>query len=342
MERLTSHLTSSKPVVVMALAAEWLEQMFFLEDLARLRQAADVRGPVRDTDPRRLRSVLTDSTVAITGWGTPRFDADALEHAPHLRLIAHTGGSVKGLVTPAVYDRGIRVTTAAAANAVPVAEFTVAMMVAMLKQVPWAVGSYTRGDAKGAHGQLGPIRELRDVRVGLVGASRVGREVIRLLAAYPRLTIKVYDPYLSPEGAQALGVERASLDDVCRCDVVSIHAPEIPETRHMMNVRTLALLPDHAVLINTARGGLVDESALVAEVRRRPLYVLLDVTDPEPPGKDSPLRREASILLTPHLAGAMRQARRDMGRIAIEETLRFARGEPLQHEVSREMLPTQA
>jgi phosphoglycerate dehydrogenase-like enzyme len=329
---------SRKPVVAMALAADWLKQMFFVEDLTRLREAADVRDPARRADSRALRRLLGDATAAITGWGTPQFDTTLLEHAPRLQLIAHSGGSVKGIVTPAVFERGIRVTTAAAANAVPVAEFTVAMMVAMLKQIPWVIGSYTRGDGR----QLGPIRELRDLSVGLIGDSRVGREVIRRLGLYPRLTIKVYDPYLSPDDAQLLGVERASLEDVFRSDVVSVHAPDLPETRRMINARMLALLPDHAVLINTSRGALMDEPALVAEVRRRPLYVLLDVTDPEPPPPDSPLRREPTILLTPHLSGALSQARRDLGRIAIEETLRFLRGEPLEHEVTREMLPTQA
>jgi phosphoglycerate dehydrogenase-like enzyme len=312
--------------------------MFFVEDLTRLREAADVRDPARRADSRALRRLLGDATAAISGWGTPQFDTILLEHAPRLQLIAHSGGSVKGIVTPAVFERGIRVTTAAAANAVPVAEFTVAMMVAMLKQIPWVIGSYIRGDGR----QLGPIRELRDLSVGLVGASRVGREVIRRLDLYPRLTIKVHDPYLSPEDARLLGVERASLEDVFRSDVVSVHAPDLLETRRMINARMLALLPDHAVLINTSRGALVDEPALVAEVRRRPLYVLLDVTDPEPPPPESPLRREPNILLTPHLSGAMSQARRDMGRIAIEETLRFLRGEPLKHEVTRDMLPTQA
>ena len=329
---------SRKPVVAMALAADWLKQMFFVEDLNRLREAADVRDPVRRVDSHALRRLLGDATAAITGWGTPQFDTTLLEHAPRLGLIAHSGGSVKGVVSPAVFERGIRVTTAAAANAVPVAEFTIAMMVAMLKQIPWVIGSYTRRDER----RLGPIRELRDLSVGLVGASRVGREVIRRLGVYPRLTIKVYDPYLSPEDARLLGADRASLEDVCRCDVVSIHAPDLPETRRMINARLLTLLPDHAVLINTSRGALIDEPSLVAEVRRRPLYVLLDVTDPEPPPSDSPLRREPNILLTPHLSGAMSQARRDMGRIAIEETLRFVRGEPLEHEVTREMLSTQA
>ncbi len=110
----------------------------------------------------------------------------------------------------------------------------------------------------------------------------------------------------------------------------------------MMNARTLGLIPDHGLFINTSRGALVDESALLAEVRRRPLYVALDVTDPEPPAADSPLRQERNILLTPHIAGATRQARRAMGAQAIEQVICFLQDRPLTAEVTREMLPTQA
>ena len=163
------------------------------------------------------------------------------------------------------------------------------MMESLLKQVPW-LGQLYAGDLQGQGEEFQERgwpdrRELYELEVGIIGALRVGRQVIRLLKGYQGLRIKVYDPYLSAEGARQLGVELCSLDEVCRCDVVSCHAPSIAATRHMLNADTLALLPDHAVLINTSRGALIDEAALVAEVRRRPLYVLLDVTDPEPPGQ---------------------------------------------------------
>lgn len=329
---------SSKPVVAMALSQTMHDVMFTPDDLTRLRQAAIVVGPAETGALEHVRPLLTDATVAITGWQTARFDANLLDHAPNLKLIAHSAGTVKNLVDDAAYDRGIRVINAAAANAPPVAETTVAMMVVMLKRIPWLLPA--KGDKAAA--RTAPVRELRDLRVGLIGASRVGREVIRLLNSYPRLRVLVYDPFLSAAEARELGVEIASLEDVCRCDVVSIHAPSLPTTHHMLNARTLALLPDHAVLINTSRGALIDEAALVTEVRRRPLYVYLDVTDPEPPAPDSPIVREPNILITPHIAGGMSQGRRDMGRMAIDETLRFLCGEPLEQEVTREMLPTQA
>jgi len=330
--------SSSKPVVAMALSRVMHDIMFTADDLNRLRAAATVVGPGETGAATHLRPLLADAVVAITGWQTAKFDAALLDHAPKLKLIAHSAGTVKTLVDDAAYDRGIRVINAAAANAEPVAETTVAMMVVMLKRIPWLLA--TKGDRSAV--KAAPVRELRDINVGLIGASRVGREVVRLLKGHPRLRVLVYDPYLAEPDARRLGVEISSLEDVCRCDVVSVHAPSLPTTRHMLNAQTLALLPDHAVLINTSRGALIDEAALVAEVRRRPLYVYLDVTDPEPAAVDSPVLREPNILITPHIAGGMNQGRKDMGRMAIDETLRFLRGGSLEQEVTRDMLPTQA
>ena len=330
---------SDKPVVAMALSRTVHEQMFTPQDLSRLHAATTVIGPAPTGALEHVAPLLKDAVVAISGWGSPPFTDELLARCPKLRLVAHSAGSVKSIVTEALYDRGVQVTTAAAANAAPVAETTVAMMVVMLKRIPWLFDS---GGNRAALQKISPVRELRDMCVGLISASRVGREVIRLLKGYPRLRVLVYDPYLSADAALDLGVELASLEQVCRCEVLSVHGPSIPETRHMLNATTLGLLPDHAVLINTSRGSLIDEDALVEEVRRRPLYVHLDVTDPEPPRPDSPLLNEPHILLTPHIAGAMSQARKDMGRMAIDETLRFLRGEALEHEVTRAMLPTQA
>lgn len=332
---------SSKPVVVQFLPPDIARKMFREADLARLRDFAEVKGPFDGNDPR-LASALSTAKAIITGWGTPKIEAALLTRAPQLKLIAHSAGTVKWLIDDAVFDRGIRVTTSAGANAVPVAQYTLAMIVALLKQIPWLARTHSAGDRAEADRRRSYCRELMDIDVGLIGASRVGREVIKLLKSYPDVRIKLYDPYISKDQAQSMGVERVSLDDACRCMVVSIHAPNIPETRHMFNAHTLSLLPDHGVLINTARGALVDEAALIAEVRKRPLYVALDVTDPEPPADDSPLRTESNIILTPHIAGAMNQGCKEMGELAIDETIRFLNGEALQAEVTRAMMPTQA
>jgi phosphoglycerate dehydrogenase-like enzyme len=331
-----------KPTVALFLPSGVLQRMFCEDDLNRLRQFATVGAVAMSEGGAIDLSALASASVFITGWGTPAIDERILDHAPRLKLIAHSAGTVKQMVSEAVYDRGIRVCTAASANAVPVAEFTVAMMVSLLKQVPWISAAYARGDQEEVRRRAAVGRELADLCVGIVGASRIGRLVIHMLRSFHNLTVKLYDPHITAGQASELGVIKSSLEEVCACDVVSIHAPNLPETHHVINARMLSLLPDHAVFINTARGALVDEAALVAELSKRPLYAALDVTDPEPPGLDSPLRSAPNLVLTPHIAGAMNQACRSMGKLAIDETIRFLQGDPLEHEVSRAMFATQA
>jgi phosphoglycerate dehydrogenase-like enzyme len=332
------------PIVVLGLTDKLAPRMFRPEDLAKLTAVARVLGPIpgEKVDPAVLKSMLPGATVLISGWGTPSIDASILAAGDSLELIAHSAGSVKHLVNDAVYDRGIRVTTSAGVNAVPVAQLTIGLMITMLKQIPWIADAYRAGRSDEVKARHAVCRELQDLSVGLISASRVGREVLKLLAPYPRLTIKLYDPFVTPEQARQMGVQLVSLEEACRCTIVSIHAPNIPETKHLFNAERLKLIPDHGILINTARGAIVDEAALVAEVKRRPLYVALDVTDPEPPKPDSPLRTAPNVLLTPHIAGAITQARLDMGALAIEETLRYLQTGNVTNEVTRAMLPTQA
>lgn len=331
-----------KSIVVLFLPSQVAQQMFRDQDLEHLKQVATVIGPILPENGRAFSHALAEAAVLITGWGTPAMSTELLNAAPKLKLLAHSAGSVKHLAQEIVYDRGIRVVTAAAMNAIPVADFTLATMVSLLKQVPWIGLAHTRGDQEEVHRRLPHVRELADIEIGIIGASRIGRLVIHRLRSFPNVTIKLYDPHLTDSQFGGLGAKRASLEEVCRCEVVSLHAPLLPETRHMIDARHLALLPDHAVLINTARGALIDENALAAELNRRPIYTALDVTDPEPMTADSPLRSAPNLLITPHIAGAMQQARKEMGKLVIDETIRFLTGQSLQHEVTRAMLATQA
>lgn len=334
---------AQKPIVGIALGPEMCKRMFRIEDLDRLHSFASVRGPLpADASLEDYRKMLSEAQALITGWGTMRLTQPLLAGATRLRLIAHSAGPVKNLIDESAYERGIRVTTAASANAVSVAQYTVSMMVMMLKQVPWISAAYAKGDMDEVKRRRSVVRELMDMDVGIVAASRVGREVIHLLKSYPRLKLKCYDPYLSAKEADQLGVVPVSLQDVCRCEVVTVHAPQLPETHRMFNSRMLALLPDHGVFINTSRGSLVDEDALAHELSRRPLYACLDVTDPEPLSPGSPLRTAPNVVLTPHIAGAVQQACKDMGQLVIDEIIRFFRGESLQYEITHQMFPTQA
>jgi phosphoglycerate dehydrogenase-like enzyme len=163
-------------------------------------------------------------------------------------------------------------------------------------------------------------------RVGVVGASRIGRRVLELLRPFdlrPALT----DPYVDEREAAALGVPLLPLDDLLRTsDIVTVHAPETPETRHLIGRRELALMPDGAVLINTARGALVDHDALVAELRAGRLTAILDVTDPEPLPADSPLHDLPGVFVTPHLAGSQGNELARLGLTVAEEAERLLAG----------------
>jgi phosphoglycerate dehydrogenase-like enzyme len=174
--------------------------------------------------------------------------------------------------------------------------------------------------------------------VGLVGASRVGRRVIELLRPF-ELRVVVADPFLDDAEAARLGVERRELDELlAEAHVVSLHAPALPATRHMIDRRRLALMRDGAVLINTARGALVDHDALTDVLRSGRIAAVLDVTEPEPLPPDSPLFSLPNVVLTPHIAGALGTEVTRLGDAAIDELSRYAAGLPFEHPLRAEDL----
>jgi len=278
-------------------------------------------------------AALAATDVLLTGWGTQQLTADMLPALPRLRAVIHTGGSLRPVLTAEVLERGIRASSQAAANTVPVAEYTLAMVILALKQVPRAARLYAerRGDLD-VHRDLHGAGIHRRV-VGIVGASRIGRRVIELLRILD-VDVIVHDPYLDATDADSLGVRRVDLAELARTsDVVSVHAPVTPETHHMIDATFLSAMADDTTLINTARGVVVDEDALVAELRTGRIQAVLDVTDPEVPDASSPLWTLPNVVLTPHVAGALGLELRRLGDAAVEEVSRLIAGEDLLHEV---------
>jgi phosphoglycerate dehydrogenase-like enzyme len=284
------------------------------------------------TDPARV-GMLARVEVLLTGWGVPRIDTAALAAMPHLRAIVHGAGSVKGFVGPEAFRRRIMVSSAAAANAVPVAEFTLAAVVFAAKRVTRFAAAF-RADRQSGAWEL-PVTGVGAYRltVGVVGASRIGRRVIELLGGldvHPLLA----DPTVDRAEARTLGVELVELDDLLRrSDIVTLHAPSLPSTHHLLDAGRLALLHDGATVINTARGALIDTQALTAELSSGRLDAVLDVTDPEPLPADSPLHDLPNVLLTPHIAGALGNEVARLGELAVSEVERIAEGLPPAHQV---------
>jgi len=179
-------------------------------------------------------------------------------------------------------------------------------------------------------------RELTRSTVGIIGASNVGRYVISLLEPF-ETEILVADPFLDDADAASLGVTKVELDELLRrSDTVSLHCPSNAATHHILNAEAFALMPDHALIINTARGELIDEEALIAELSAGRFFAFLDVSDPEPSDPDSPLRSLDNVVLTPHTAGCIENCNR-MGELAVDELRRFFAGEPPVYEITLAM-----
>lgn len=271
--------------------------------------------------------------VLVTSWGTPPLDAALLDRLPALRLVAHTGASVRPLVTDELFGRGVTVTQAGQGMARSVAEVALTFTLSLLHQVHRFDHALRSGAPWEAAEAAPPRHEVLGARIGVVGASRTGRayiEVVRALGAQ----VLVADPLLSAEEAEGLGAELVPLDVLLATSrVVALHAPSLPETRHLLGARELGLLPDGAGLVNTARSWLVDEDALLAELRTGRVDAALDVFDEEPLPSDHPLRALPNVLLTPHHAAGTVECRLRQGAVVAEEVRRHVAGEALEHAV---------
>ncbi|MGH8877067.1 MAG: hydroxyacid dehydrogenase [Stackebrandtia sp.] len=277
-------------------------------------------------------SQAADAEVLITGWGAPRIDSATVDRLPKLRAILHSAGTVKTFLDSSVLDRGITVSTAAEANAIPVAEYTYAAIVFGAKRALPLARRY-RAERRSRNLSGLPWLGTNGITIGVVGASRIGRRVLGLLQSL-NARVLLYDPYLSSTEATGLGARLCDLDTLLRDSaVVTLHAPANPETRGLLDARRLSLLRDGAVVVNTARGSLIDHDALLAELRDGRIDAILDVAEPEPPGPDSELYTLPNVLLTPHIAGALGNETRRLGEVTVSELARWCSGQPLRHEL---------
>lgn len=270
----------------------------------------------------RARSVRADAILCRQG----RVDASVMEAAPSLRIIARHGVGVDEVDVAAARARGIMVTNAPGSNSVAVAEHTLALILALVKQLkPLGVAIAGGGWREGAR----PVGDLAGKRLGLVGFGAIGQAVARRALAFG-VTIRVFDPAAAP--AVLPEVRRvATLDELFKgTDILSLHCPLLPATRHLVGASALAQLARGSFVINTARGGLIDEAALLAALESGHLGgAALDVFETEPPPRGEPLRDHPHVLVTPHAAGTTPGALERMGVMAAECIVARLRGEPV-------------
>lgn len=290
---------------------------------------------------RHAPELLHDMEILFSSWSCPALDADLLAHAPNLKMVFYGAGTIKRIVSDEFWERGIRITHAANANGVIVAQFTLGQIILSLKGM-WPHAHNTKIER--TFSQRRGYPGLGHTKVGLIGLGLIGRHVYELLKPFD-VDILVYDPYMDVETAEQLGVCLVDLNTLfSQCHVVSLHAPWTPNTEGMISGSHFELMLPNATFINTARGALVREQEMIAVLQQRSdIYALLDVTYPEPPAADSPLFDLPNVILTPHIAGAIeKNETRTMGEAMSEELRRYLNNEPLKWEVTQEKLRTMA
>ena len=302
---------------------------------------APPQGPdIAEANPELLRDV----ELIFSGWGAPKMNAVFLGAAPKLEAVFYGSGTIRGMVTDAFWKRNIIVSSAWPANAVPVSEYTLSQILSCLKRVPRIAQAYRQTRHVGqAWDEGGTLPGAYGTTVGIISLGMIGRLVAERLKPFD-IHVTAYDPFVSEDEAQSLGVELVSLEEVFRrSDVVSLHAPWLKGTEGMITGEHIAAMKHGATFINTSRGAIVRETELAEVLGNRPdLFAVLDVTFPEPPPPESPLWELPNVLLTPHIAGSMGAECFRMGAYMLEELRRYLAGEPLKWQITEQRFKTMA
>ncbi|MFC8262124.1 hydroxyacid dehydrogenase [Streptomyces sp. NPDC057291] len=336
----TTLTTARRPRAAVAMKPDAAAAVLAPRSLAALAEVCALAPlPVLDDfTTGRARAALADAELLVTGWGCPPLDETVLAAAPRLRAVVHTAGSVRGHITEACWDRGIEVSSAAAANALPVAEYTVAMILLSGKRALERARDYRAERRRDDWLRTSPEVGNYGRTVGILSASLIGRRVIELLRPYD-LRVLLHDPYVSATDAAELGVRPVELAELfAQSDVVSVHTPLLPATRGLVSRELLTSMRPDGVLINTSRGAVVDQDALTDVLRQDRIRAILDVTDPDTLPSAHPLWECDNALITPHLAGSQGNEWQRLVDLAVREIGRWAAGDGFAHPVRRERL----
>lgn len=243
-----------------------------------------------------LLTVVGDIDGAVVGVDT--WNEKIFAHAPKLRAMARFGVGVDNIDLAAAKAHGIQVTNAKGMNSNPVAELTVGLILSTLRNVPAFNASIREGKWDRFMG-----RDLAGMTVGLLGFGDIAQRVAKKLSGFD-VSICAYDLYPNLEKARELNVEMVSMEETLhRADVVCMHLPSLPATHHIMDAQTFGMMKDGSYFINTARGALVDETALAQALRSGKLTAAaIDVFDQEPVRRDNPLFALPNLFATPHTA----------------------------------------
>lgn len=300
------------------------------------REIAEVKEASGDED--ELIPALEGVEVLVTQLAP--VTEQVFASADELRLVVCTRGGPVNVNVAAASSRDIPVCYTPGRNAPAAAEFALGLMLAAIKRIPAAHASLSRGDWRGefySYEENG--MELEGATIGLVGFGSIGRRITSVLRAFGS-EVLVYDPFVEPTEVEEAGARKAGLEELLRnSQVVSLHARLTGDTKGMIGSEQIALMSEGSVLVNTARGGLLDYDALCDALQSRHLgAAALDVYDEEPPPEGSRLFEAPNLVLSPHMAGATRQTAHRAADTAAAEVRRYVRGQKLAAVANRDAL----
>ena len=277
-----------------------------------------------------LGYALKDADVVITGWGQPIISK---ENIGNVKLIVHTGGTVGGIVDIGVFDLGVTVISGNNYYAESVAEGTLSYMLYALRNM----GHYGSIIKNGEWTWEARTEGLIGQSVGIVSYGAISSRLIPKLRLFTD-KIKVYSTHEDEALAKREGFSYATLDEIfSTCKIVSVHTAKNPETYHMINKKHFDMLRDGALFINTSRGAVIDEQALIEALKENRFKALLDVYETEPLKEDNELRSLSNVMLFPHMAGPTYDMRERITGYLIDDIVRFEKGEKLRNEITKEV-----
>lgn len=318
---------------VFLLERENFERIYSKKTIEKISSKVDILGCFESID---VKEDLSDVEVVFSGWGSVPIDEKALSRIPKLKLVLYGAGSIKKVQTDYMWDKGVRISSAALANAVPVAQYSLSLIQLLLKDF-FKLSTLSKDKRKNKMDVHKLTKGFYNRNIGIISYSKVGKKLIENLQNISNNNIYVYDPYYDGKYFEERGLTKASLKEIfSKCDVISLHSPLVKDTEYMLGYEHFSLMKENAAFINTARGKIIKTDELIEVFsERKDLTAVLDVTDPEPLNERSALYDMENVILTPHIAGSLGNETHLMGEYMYEELDRFLKGDDLKYEITR-------
>lgn len=286
----------------------------------------------RHLTPEELRDALVDVDVCFCCWGVPPFDATVLEKANKMKVIAYVGGSVNYVSTDESYKRGIICLSGNEEFARSVAEGNLGYIIAAQRRLPQTVNEMAETGWQHVYRRTDSLLEKT---VGIIGLGSISRYLISYLKPFD-CKIKLFSNHTSEEEAAALGVQKASMEEIFKtCQIISVNSSRTPKNYHMVTDELMSLLTPDCLIVNTSRGSLIDEAAMAKHLKAGHFRAILDVYEEEPLPMNSELRGLENCILIPHRGGPTTDRRAAAARIVIEDVKNIMEGRPAKNAVSQ-------